>query len=197
MLSITNNGNYKTTTRYWRNNKQINTVLALSDVLNPHIFHIWPWWIVKGLSHLVTSSKIGSMIESWLRKTWLFSLESYETQEIHNAFEQQGRKPSIVVTDIELKVIQAVRDKYPDIEGHVIDITKSIISDSFDVIFCNNVLQRMYDWSKAVKHIHQCAHQWTILGATCEKKQEEITHTLRDMWWELVDTELSIYQKNL
>jgi len=97
-----------------------------------------------------TSKKLQYLIlrqlEWWLRKTWKFTLKSFEIAEILNFIKKWEKQPDcLYVADCEKKILDAIDKDTSDIQikPFLRDIEKWNAPENFDIIICYNVIQRL------------------------------------------------------
>lgn len=168
----------KTTTRAWRNTEVIQrTVWRINPTSPKHIAIVGPGGILP-FPYLVHSPKNNTQkvirlfthqIESLLRKTWFFSLQQFEAQEIYQILQEQSIPlESLCVVDIEHAVLEAVQKvlwKSWIMHYQQHDITSWSLNSQqrYDAIFCYNVLQRTTDPLGSLDNlIHSLAPQWIL-----------------------------------
>ena len=209
MLSLTSNGKYKTTTWSGRGDDQIAAMAELCQNSSPSLIAIGPWWILpiastlsiygKQTHNMILNSacRIMQVLESGLRKTGMFGLESFETEEILGLLSDTWITPSsTLVVDMESKVLQAVRKKIGERATYLqADLAKDIFHIKGDIIFCNNVLQRIRQFDAASKNLVNMCEVWWLIWANWWGLNDKVASTLQSLWCDIIDKQLWIYRR--
>ena len=159
-------------TTTWRNRntekiKELHSFAKNEGITSPSISIIGPGGIVKRFSDvsptgskeaLSKKQKIAKLIihqfESLIRKTNKFTLKSFETEEIIN--ELADLNPVLFkIYDIHEKVLRTILlDGYPmEIRRIIMDVCKEKFSETSDIVFAYNIIQRTEDPLKTFENI--------------------------------------------
>jgi len=109
--------------------------------------------------------------ESVLRKTGIFNLETFETEEIIDSFRDLNPR-KVYIVDIESKVIDAVRKKIlpqkpnMSLEFGLIDVSREQLPHTGDIILAYNVLERVENKDYAVSSIANAVNGGGLLSTT-------------------------------
>jgi|GEM_PF-2803100 hypothetical protein len=176
-----------TTTWRYRNNEQLiltRNIAKERGIYNPTIIEYGPGGAINFLMKLLPAGNkpdwsntdkiqrgIVKIVESALRKTNLFELESSETLEIDRIFKELFPN-KIYVIDKEQKVITSIRHKIHNkefsthISGYIMDIQEQAFDKQGEIVIAYNIIQRTSNPEKTLENIANSTCVGGILSTT-------------------------------